>query len=199
MAQDWQIRPRGDTCSQCGKQFEDGCPCYSALLLVEGEYTRSDYCVTCWEHGPRPARTYSTWRGTFRAPPTPEAEAVEKETAETLLQRLVSEQPDRHRNVIYILAVMLERKKVLIERAVQKSPHGEIQRVYEHRGNGATFMIPDPELRLDQLGEVQKQVAAMLDSRPPPGGNEQQSDTTPQASEESEDAAESQDDASRNA
>jgi hypothetical protein len=34
--------------------------------------------------------------------------------------------------------------------------------VYEHAQSGESFTIPDPSLRLDQLSEVQQQVADLL-------------------------------------
>jgi hypothetical protein len=67
-----------------------------------------------------------------------------------------------HRNVIYILAVMLERKRILVERDVQRD-EGEITlRIYEHRETGESFLVPDPRLGFDALESLQEEVIAML-------------------------------------
>jgi hypothetical protein len=58
--------------------------------------------------------------------------------------------------------VMLERKRLLVERDVQHREDGKMIRVYEHRKTGEMFLIPDPRLRLDQLETVQQQVVTLL-------------------------------------
>jgi hypothetical protein len=66
------------------------------------------------------------------------------------------------KNVVYVLAVMLERSKILVERDTKPQDDGTILRVYEDRKNGDTFVILDPRLRLENLSEVQSQVVALL-------------------------------------
>jgi len=103
----------------------------------------------------------------FRVPPPQPEEALKKETAESLLRRMVQEEEPSLINVIFILAVMLERKRILVERDVQTRDDGRTVLVYEHRKTGESFLITDPRLHLDQLEEVQKEVTAMLgDSTP---------------------------------
>ena len=68
--------------------------------------------------------------------------------------------------VVFILAVMLERKKLLKERDVQKMEDGRKLRVYEHKKTGESFLIVDPELKLNALGDVQEQVALLLGAKP---------------------------------
>ena len=66
------------------------------------------------------------------------------------------------KNVVYVLAVMLERSKILVERDQKMLDDGTIRRVYEDRKQGDTFVILDPRLRLENLAEVQQQVVALL-------------------------------------
>ena len=66
------------------------------------------------------------------------------------------------KNAIYILAVMLERKRVLVERDVQIRPDGVKLRIYEHKKTNEIFTIPDPALRLDELQSVQAEVNELL-------------------------------------
>ena len=67
-----------------------------------------------------------------------------------------------HANARYILALMLERKRILKEREVKRADDGQLSRIYEHAKTGEIFVIPDPELRLDQVAEIQQQVASLL-------------------------------------
>lgn len=64
--------------------------------------------------------------------------------------------------VIYILAVMLERKRILVERDVKTCDDGSILRIYEHKKSGETFLVTEPHLQLDKLEEVQMQVVELL-------------------------------------
>ena len=94
-------------------------------------------------------------------PPPPEPEALKKDDAESLLRRLVAENAAGTRNARYILALMLERKKVLrqIERQRQD---GISVLVYEHIPSGEVWLIEDPGLKLGELTAVQDEVAKLL-------------------------------------
>jgi hypothetical protein len=163
MAQDWDIRARGAACAGCSEVFANGQAYVSALLFGGEGYTRTDFCSTCWERKPETAAdAFSTWRGTYRAQPQKPGEPVKRERAESLLRSLMASEDPVRLNAIYILAVMLERKRILQEKEVRREG-GPLVRVYEHRGTGETFLVTDPGLRLDQLREVQQQVVDLLE------------------------------------
>lgn len=165
MAQDWDIKSRRDACQECEAAFEDKQVYFSILLFGEEGYERKDCCRSCWDAKQSETTPYSSWQGVFKVPPAAPEEALKKETAETLLRKLMEEEDEASRNVMYILAVMLERKRVLVERDVQTHDDGRLIRVYEHRGTNEIFLVPDPKLQLDRLEEVQEQVMTMLGVR----------------------------------
>ena len=164
MAQEWYIRPRGHVCSICARPFEDRKPCVSVLRDVDGTYERFDCCPACWRDTPREWEPFSFWEGEYEAPApiTPKQEVVKRETAEGLLRRLITLEDPAMRDAVYVLAVMLERGRQLVERDAKPHESGGILRVYEHKKSGDTFVVLDPRLRLDQLGAVQQQVVALL-------------------------------------
>jgi hypothetical protein len=168
MAQDWDIKPRGNCCGACNAEFQDGDVCFSALVFDEQGYNRRDYCGGCWSARQAAESAFSTWQGVFAAPPPPPQREPGKESAESLLRRLMEGHDASHGAVIYILAVMLERRRVFVERDVRQDAAGARTLVYEHRGTGETFLVPDPQLRLDDLEHVQQQVLAMLGGPQPP-------------------------------
>ena len=88
--------------------------------------------------------------------------SLKKEDAGELLRQLVTLDDPAMKNVVYVLAVMLERSKILVERDAKELEDGKIRRVYEDRKQGDTFVILDPRLRLENLAEVQGQVVALL-------------------------------------
>lgn len=164
MAHEWNIKPRGRVCAVCGKEFPPKTEIISALFETLEGYERRDFCIECRDKSNDDAAPFSQWQGIVSAPSggAGKEEPIRHETAEALLRRLVELDDPANVNVVYILAVMLERKKQLIERDAKVRPEGGILRVYEQKATGDTFVILDPQLRLDAIGEVQKQVVEML-------------------------------------
>lgn len=163
MAQDWDIRPCGSACSACAKPFEAKQEYQSLLVAGEREFERMDYCCACWaEHNVDGSAGEGSWKGLFQPPAPPPEEALKKETAETLLRKLIETEDDSNGNVIYLLAVMLERKKMLVERDRKKDESGNVTLVFEHRKTGEVFLVPDPQLQLGQLEHVQREVSQLL-------------------------------------
>jgi hypothetical protein len=58
---------------------------------------------------------------------------------------------------------MLERKRVLKQVKTEQGANGRVL-IYEHGATGDIFIVPDPELRLDELESVQNEVAQQLHS-----------------------------------
>ncbi len=166
MSQDWNIRSRGHVCTVCHRPLVDKSPVVSALREVSGGYERWDCHPECWKTAERDWEPFSLWDGVYAAPVREEKkEPVKKEDAGELLRQLVTLDDPAMKNVVYVLAVMLERSKILVERDAKEVGDGavrEIRRVYEDRKQGDTFVILDPRLRLENLAEVQRQVVSLL-------------------------------------
>lgn len=188
---DWNLRSRSHSCHKCSADFIDGERCNSAVAVFENdvvqtllaekiaayaedpkkpkppEYVRLDFCPHCWQEL-RNTLWISSWNSTYSAPEPPAPEPLPRETAESLLRRLM-EQDDSVENtsVIFILAVMLERKKILIERKVRHAPDGTMIRVYEHKKTGEIMLVTDPDLGIDELPGVQRRVQALLEPTAP--------------------------------
>jgi hypothetical protein len=161
----WQIKRRSDVCAGTNMLFNDNEEMISRLLLKNGEYIREDYSLAWWnEHNPDPG--LSSWKSTFHRPP-PATEPVKKERAESLLRKLVAREDADDINAIYILTLMLERKKILVEKSIQIREDQTKVRVYEHKKSGDTFLIVDPELKLAEIENVQEEVIGLLGGKPP--------------------------------
>lgn len=163
MSQEWNIRSRGHICTICEKALVDRAPVVSALKDTGEGYERFDCHPECWKTAPRDWEPFSQWDGVYFAPIKEiKKEPLKKEDAGELLRKLITLDDPAMKNVIYVLAVMLERSKILVERDAKQLNDGLIRRVYEDRKNGDTFVILDPRLRLENLSEVQQQVVALL-------------------------------------
>ena len=162
---EWNIQSRGHGCEACGKTFADQEAYHTMLFEERSEMRRSDICASCWEKQFSEARDrkgfISHWQGVYAAP-LPTTEAIKKETAETLLRKLIELNDPQFAAAGYILAVMLERKRLLKVKE-QFTREGQRVFIYEQPATGDVFTIVDPNLQLNQLEKVQHDVAALLE------------------------------------
>lgn len=173
--QEWKIKGRAHACCVTGQPFAENEPFYTALFEDDSEedgFIRRDYCVAAWKQERPQLQPFSHWRSVYEPPVAEPArrDVVEKEGAESLLRRLIEEDDPLTENTRFILALMLERKKNLRETDTRSLGSARL-RIYEHAKSGEVFIIRDPELRLDQLESIQREVSDMLASRsalPPP-------------------------------
>lgn len=179
MSQDWDIKPRGKVCFDCQAPFIDRQVYYARLLFNREGYDRGDFCETCWSRQGQSLPRHSSWKGVFRVPPVEPDRTVRRETAEALLRDLIRRETPDAVNVIYILCVMLERQRLLVEREVRTAEDGEKRVVYEHRKTGESFVIVDPQLKLTDLEHVQQEVLALLTATPSDSGSQPPEDAAP--------------------
>lgn len=158
---EWDIQSRSDVCSTCQRPFADKEVYHTLLRMDTSGYQRRDLCGACYANAPRDG-VLSYWQGEYKLPAPPPPEPIQKETAETLLRKLVESTDPTHAAARYILAVMLERKRILKHRDTMREQTGNEVLVYEHARTGESFAIPDPRLRLDQLAQVQQEITAVL-------------------------------------
>ncbi len=162
---EWAIQSRGRTCAVTGNTFVDKQPCHTVLLQLRSGYERLDLCQAAWEsEGPafadRPDLD-SHWRGEYHAPVAAPPEAIGRDDAEGLLRRILELRDESFAAAAFVLAAMLERKRVLKVRSEVREGTRRIF-VYEHSRNGDILAVADPDLHLDQLLSVQRQVADLL-------------------------------------
>jgi hypothetical protein len=163
---EWNIQSRAHACEACHQPFANKQPYHTILFDEAPALRRSDICELCWQKQSAGAAAsqegfISHWQGIFEVPP-PVVDAIQKETAETLLRKLIEQDEPQHAPAAYILAVMLERKRLLkVKEQIKRD--GQRIFVYEHPKTGDIFTITDPDLHLDQLAQVQQDVANLLE------------------------------------
>lgn len=163
---DWNIQSRAHVCQACAKHFADKQSYHTVLSDQKHGVERIDLCESCWKaghsEGARDRKGFiSHWQGIYETPP-PVTEAIQKENAESLLRKLIELNEPRYAAASYILAVMLERKRLLKVKEQVKRDDVRIF-IYEQPKTGDVFTIPDPNLQLNQLEAVQRDVAELLE------------------------------------
>lgn len=163
---DWNFQSRSHTCQACHHKFVDQEPYHTVLSDERGGYVRLDVCEKCWgdqySQGATDRKGFvSHWRGRYECP-APVPDPIRKESAESLLRKLVERGDPQYAAASFILAVMLERKRVFKVKD-QLAKDGKRIFVYEQAHSGDVFTIVDPNLQLNQLEEVQRTVAMLLE------------------------------------
>jgi len=159
LANDWPIKHRSDACAVTNRAFVAGEQFYTLLFREGNGFRREDLSEEAWATRNENIRPFSFWKTHYEPPPPVPPEPLAKENAEELLRRLLRE--NAQPNACYVLAVMLERKRVLKQVKNETTERGRVL-IYEHAKNGDVFIVPNVELRLDELESVQREVSGLL-------------------------------------
>jgi hypothetical protein len=155
---EWAIKSRAQCCARTGRQFDKGEYFYT-LLFREGEgFRREDVSEEAWANRNENIEPFSFWRSKYEPPAPPVPEALPKDGAESLLRRLIAVPDPASQNACFILAIMLERKRIL--RPMESRDSSLL--VYEHCATGETFVVVNPNLSADNIPAIQQEVYAML-------------------------------------
>ncbi len=159
LANDWPIKHRADACAVTNRPFVDGEQFYTLLFRAGTGFRREDLSEEAWASRNENIRPFSFWKTRYEPPPASPPEPLAKESAEELLGRLLAE--NRQPNACYVLAAMLERKRILKPIKTEEADTGRVL-IYEHVKSGDVLIVPDVQLHLDELESVQAEVAALL-------------------------------------
>lgn len=134
---DWKLTRKGDACTRCERAYEDEEPYYSVLFVRGDELVRQDVCTGCFgppdaegapanpgtPDGEDPPENLIFWRGRHRI--GKKAVAVDFEVVEGLFLALEGREETRLRELRYLLALLLMRKKRLKLVRTAKKKDGE--------------------------------------------------------------------------
>jgi len=166
-ADSWHVRSRARECAATQRAFVDGEFIITALFPdpETSGYVRRDYGIEAWsERTDEDEAPFSFWRTRYAAPTRDEKTTPEEKlSAEEILRRLVEEDEDHTENTRYILAVMLERQKLLMEKDTQRTG-SSILRVYEHKKTSEIYIVKDPNIPLSEIEKVQNEVFILLEN-----------------------------------
>src|SRR5436190_15649 len=157
---EWAVKRRADACAVTRRPFVTGEYFYTLLFHDADGYRREDLSEEAWQNRNENIQPFSFWKSRYEPLPAPSPEPLPKENAEQLFRRLISSETSNP-SACYVLAAMLERKRVVKQIKTEAAANGRLL-IYEHGATGEVFIVPDPRLRLDELEGVQNEVASLL-------------------------------------
>ena len=158
---EWAITHRADACAITHRPFVPGEYFYTLLYHNAEGYRREDLSEEAWQNRNENIQPFSFWKSRYEPLPPKSPEPLPRENAEQLFRRLIaSKNPPA--NACYVLAAMLERKRVLKQVKTESRNDGKCVLIYEQPATGDVFVVPDPQLHLGELETVQNEVAQLL-------------------------------------
>lgn len=137
----------------------------SMLYENGGAVERRDFCRQC--AAAQAAKPLGLWQAQAAEEEKPMAKGALPVSvdAETLFRELYPPMAKDDEEVVYILALMLERKRRLVETECSRREDGAAVRIYAHRPTGEVFEVADPGISAGDLDGVQKRVLDLLQGR----------------------------------
>src|ERR1700740_3750401 len=136
MLAEWEIKARSHACAHTQIRFNDGDTIWTLLYRDKQGFRREDISDDAWTQLKESARPFSFWKSKYQAPPSAPPEPLQKESVEALLRPLLEEDRPEYLNTRYVLAAMLERKKILKPVDVREDPPQRVLRDEHTRGGG---------------------------------------------------------------
>ena len=154
----WNISKISNSCYKSNELFDDNETVISELVFENGIFERRDYKYQCFNTN---NQSLSSWKTIFKLQ-KPKEEIIKKDSIEDLLRKKISLESNDSINIIFILAIMLERKKVLIEKSFFFDDDNKKIRIYEHKKTNESFTIIDPQLSLNEIEPLKEEVYDLI-------------------------------------
>ncbi|MEM6884297.1 MAG: hypothetical protein AAF571_04640 [Verrucomicrobiota bacterium] len=162
---DWEIKPCADECALTGKSFEEDEEFYTLLFQDKEGLRRMDVRLDARDQvDESEQQAISNWKSNFKPKPGPEEETVGKQDAESELRRLLEKGEESTASLCRILALLLERKRMLkMRERIQQD--GRSLLVYEHAETGESFIVPDVDFKLSELDSLRSEILDNTESK----------------------------------
>jgi len=159
MVTDYQIQPNSRRCAVTGRELQPGERYFSALIEEGNQFVRRDFCVEAWT-GPPPG-TFSFWTGKVPPPQENAKPRFDDDLLEECFHRLEGQTDPGRVNFRYVLTLLLIRRKRL------KFENSAVENGVESlsvRGtrDGKTYVVVNPRLTEEEMGQVQEEVFRVL-------------------------------------
>lgn len=168
MNNNWEVQKNGTACLECETPFKDGESVNTVLYFNEDNtVTRKDFCSKCFTAEKKEGDCVF-WKIKFKEKKKETSVVDKKAIVEELFKEYLHSSEPVHSKYCYIMALMLERKKVLVEKKNKKITNkssGRRMFFYEHAKSGEVFIVHDPDIDLFEISSLQREITEILDAK----------------------------------
>jgi hypothetical protein len=147
-------------CNRCQKEFVYGDEVVSAVLSVEEELARQDFCLDCWKKPPD--EVFSYWRAIFPEKAKPNIEDMDK--VQVFLDKLLEKTDTTPQidGVKFFAALVLARKK-RVKLLGTRVKDGQEWLLIEKNWDGEKVEIADPGINEEQIEEIRRSMESLFE------------------------------------
>jgi len=176
---EWKIAKPGAQCTACSAGLNVvGKVYFSALIQTPEGLQRRDFCEECFQKN-RPDDVYYFWKTIHRDEEEKNKRrqpVVDVDFVLDFFKRLGTEsgEPGEGQPAIpqrlpfrYILALMLTRKKVLVQDERRQNAAGQDVQVFREKRGGAVHEVVEPNLSPEEISAVSAELGVLLGLKAP--------------------------------
>lgn len=157
---EWEIKKGSNGCLLCNQEFFEGEEYYSALFDENKMFVRKDFCPLCWNKG-KEGRGFSFWKTKVPKKDKPAQAMINIEVLLDMFIKLEGNNESHQRNLRYVLALYLIRKKVFKLKSLKRQD-GEEVIVLSYPREGREFDVLNPRLNEEEIQSITAEMSQLL-------------------------------------
>ncbi|MCF6148799.1 MAG: hypothetical protein E3K37_09085 [Candidatus Kuenenia sp.] len=158
---EWRINKGNTECSACVKKFKEEEDYYSALFDENENFTRKDFCADCWKKGTLD-NLFSFWKTKMPRQDKPVQKFVNIDLILDIFCRLEGSEETHKRNLRYVLALYLIRKKLFKFKNLQKQEDKEFI-VVQYSKEDKEYFVFNPDINEEEIESLTSEMVQLIE------------------------------------
>ncbi len=157
---EWKINKGSKSCIACNKEFCEEEEYYSSLYDENSAFVRKDYCTSCW-NGNAKETSFSFWKTKLTKRDKPVQKFINVALLLDMFIKLEGKNETHQRNLRYVLALYLIRKKIFKLKSWKKQENEEFIILHYPRED-REFNVFDPNLKEEEIESLTKEMNQLI-------------------------------------
>lgn len=157
---EWEIKRGANGCLLCNKEFTEEEEYYSSLFDENNTFVRKDFCTPCWNKG-KDGGSFSFWKTKVPKKDKPVQPLVNIDVLVDMFIRLEGNSETHQKNLRYVLALYLIRKRVFKLKTFQRQ-NGEETLILNYQKEDREFTVFNPNLKEEEIEAITSEMSQLL-------------------------------------
>jgi len=158
---EWKIHKSNSECITCNKKFDEEEVYFSALFEETEGFIRKDYCPSCWANKAENG-FFSFWKTKMPKKDKPVQRYINMVGVLDMFHRLENNEDTHKKNLRYVLALYLIRKKIFKLKSWKRQDGEEFIILYYPKEN-KEYCILHPDLKEEEIEMLTSELSHLLD------------------------------------